>query len=316
MHIFGTGSYVPHRTVANEELTEFLDTSDEWIVQRTGIHTRHVASGPQETASQMGIQAALAALENSGIAANELDLILAHTVSGDYACPPIACVIQQGIGATCPAMDVNAACSGFLYMLESARAWMSIGKKKILLVAAEQLSRVADWTDRASCVLVGDGAGAVVVGPGDGYLASHLYAQGDAETIAIPTHIGISPFYEGEQAKPFFYMNGQTTFRFAVNRFCQDAEAVLNAAGLTAADVTWMLPHQANRRIIDAAGKRLGIPPERYCGNISKYGNTSSACIPLMLDEWNRTGRLRRGDVLLMVAFGGGLTSAAYLLRW
>jgi 3-oxoacyl-[acyl-carrier-protein] synthase-3 len=313
--ILGTGSYVPPRVVTNNELSTFLDTSDEWITQRVGVKERHVCT--TETAVDLAYEAALRALENGNTKPEELDMIICATVSADDACPSVACMVQNKLGATCPAMDVNAACSGFVYMLDTAAGFFARKRvKKMLVIGAERMSRILDWEDKGTCVIFGDGAGAFLLGEGDGYITSKLYAKGGDNVIKIPNIIGKSPFYENEQIHPYVYMQGQETFKFAVTAMCKDIKDVVEQAGLTQEDITFVVPHQANIRIIDAAKQRLSIPPERYCMNIEKYGNTSAASIPLVIDEINREGRLKRGDILALSAFGGGLTSGACILRW
>ncbi len=313
--ILGTGSYVPPRVVTNEELSTYVDTSDEWITQRVGVRERHVCT--TETAAELGYEAAKQALDNSGVKPEELDLILAATVSGEDVCPGVACMVQHYLGAVCPAYDINAACPSFIFLLETAAGYFARGKvKKVLLVGAERMSRIMDWEDRSTCVIFGDGAGAVVLGEGDGYLASKLYTQGGDDVIKIPQYIGKSPFYEREPLKPYIHMKGQETFKFAVNAMCTDVRDVMAEAGLTGEDIAWVIPHQANLRIINMARRKLDIPDERFYVNIDRFGNMSAACIPLALDELNRAGELKRGDILVLCAFGGGLSSAACILRW
>ena len=313
--IVSTGSYVPEKIVTNEELTEILDTSNEWIVERTGINARHVCT--DETAEDMGIAAAKRALHAAGATADQLDFILCATVSPPYVCPNLASLIQAGIGADCPAMDIYAACSGFPFMLETAAGFFARGKaKKMLVVGAEQMSRVLDWTDRATAVIFGDGAGACVLEAGDNYLASRLYSKGDKETIKIPTKIGISPFFTGEEDKPLVFMKGQETFKFAVSTMASDIKKCIADAGIEQSRVDHVIPHQANQRIIDAAIKRLKIPADRYVVNINRYGNTSAASIPIALDELNQSGKLKRDDIVVLSSFGGGLSSASCVIRW
>lgn len=313
--ILGTGHFVPSRVVTNEELSTFLDTSDEWISRRVGVRERRVCT--TETAAELAFRAAQNALERSGTTPGELDMILCATVSGDDVSPSMACAVQSMLGATCPAMDVNAACSAFIYMLETAAGFFARGKvKKMLVVGCERMSRILDWTDRNTCVIFGDGAGALVLGEGDAYLSSKLFAKGGDGVIKIPQFPGMSPFYENETKKPYVYMNGQETFKFAVSAMCQDLTEVIAKAGLRQQDIAWVLPHQANIRILDAAKKRLDIPPERICSNLDRYGNTSAASIPILLDELNRDGKLKNGDYLAFCAFGGGLSSGACVVRW
>ena len=313
--IIGTGMYVPENIVTNDDLAKIVDTNDEWIRQRVGIHQRHISTG--ETTSEMGYRAALNALENAGISADELDLIIASTVSGDSICPSMSCQIQSMLGAHCTCYDINAACSAFLFSLESAAGHFARGKcRKALVIGTERLSALVDWSDRSTCVIFGDGAGAAVLEAGDNYLDSVFHVQGGDSVIKIPTHIGISPFFKGEQEKPLIMMQGQETFKFAVSSICADISTIMQNNNLTVDDIAYIVPHQANMRIIDFASRKLGIPLDKFAINIEKYGNTSSASVPIALDELNRSGKLKKGDLLIMCAFGGGLSDSANLIRW
>ena len=311
--VLGTGSYLPARTVTNRELSEFLDTSDEWIVQRVGIRERRVCT--TETTSELAYKAAEAALKKSGVKPGELDMMICATVSADNAAPSAACSVQSMLGAECPAMDINAACSGFIYALDTAAGFFARGAKRILVIGAERLTGLLDWSDRGTSVIFADGAGAVVLGEGNAYLASKLYARGNDTVLRIPNHIGASPYYENEPEHPYVSMNGQETFKFAVGAMCTDLLDVVSAAGLTIEDIDWILPHQANARIIDASARKLGIRPERCLKNIEKVGNTSAASIPILFDEFCRSGKPRDGDYIAMCSFGAGLTSAACVLK-
>lgn len=313
--ILGTGSYVPQRVVTNDELSTFLDTSDEWISERTGIRARHIST--TETTSDLAYQAAIRALENAKVSAKELDMIICATISSDLASPSVAIMVQKMIGATCPAMDISAACSGFVYALDTAAGFFERKKaKKILLLGAERLSKMLDWEDRGTCVIFADGAGAVVLGEGDNYLSSKLTAKGDDDVIKIPNYVGLSPYFTREAEKPCINMKGREVFKFAVNAMCKDVVEVLEEANLSQEDVAFVIPHQANLRIIDSVKKKLTISPEKYCYNIDRYGNTSSASIPLVLDEINREGKIKDGDYIVFSAFGGGLTTAACVIKW
>lgn len=313
--ILGTGHYAPERVVTNDELSTMVETSDEWIAQRVGVRERRVCT--TETASELAYRAALQALEMSRTKPEELDMILCATVSADDVSPSMACMVQNMLGATCPAMDINAACSGFIYMLDTAAGFFARGKvKKMLVVGGERISRLLDWTDRNTCVIFGDGAGALVLGEGDNYLTSKLFARGGDNVIKIPNYAGMSPFYKNETPKPYIHMNGQETFKFAVGAMAGDLAEVIEAAGLKQSDIAWVIPHQANVRIIDAAGRKLDIPAERFAKNIDRYGNTSAASIPMLIDELNRDGKLHDGDYIALCSFGGGLSSAACVIRW
>lgn len=313
--IIGTGSAHPACSKTNDDLAGFLDTSDEWIYSRTGIRSRYVCT--DETISDVAEAAARAALENAGTDAGELDGIICTTIRGDYFTPSLACVIQERLGARCPAFDINAACTGFLYALDVAAGFFARKRtKKILVVSCENMSKLLDWSDRSTCVLFGDGAGAVVLSEGDGLLSIRVSAQGNRKIMFIPNVSGDSPFNRAPRPKSVLTMQGHDVYKFAVGGMVAQLEGAVRDAGLEQKDVTWVLPHQANLRIIDAAKKRLEIPEERYCCNIAHYGNISSAAIPILMDELNRKDTFRTGDILAMVAFGGGLTSGACVLRW
>lgn len=315
--ILGTGSALPTRVVTNEDLSKMVETSDEWIRTRTGIAERRICT--EETLTELAVAAARKALEDSNCSANELDMILCATISGDYATPSMACVIQMQLGATCPAFDLNAACSGVLYGLDVADAYFTRRpNQKILLVAAEAMSRLVDWNDRGTCVLFGDGAGAVVLGPGEDLLAVQVGAKGAVEPLYSARDWGNSPFRANtpDTANEYLHMDGQEVFRFAVTAMVQTVDSVLAQCGLTREDLTYVIPHQANIRIIDAAMQRLKLPKEKCLTNIEKRGNTSAACVAILLDEASRAGRLQKGDLLALTAFGGGLTTGACILRW
>ncbi len=313
--IEGTGMYVPERIVTNDEMATIVETSDEWISQRVGVRRRHVCV--EETAADLAIEAAKRALENSGVAAEELDLILAATVSSETVSPSVSCLVQEGIGATCMAYDINAACSAFLFLLETAAGYFARGRvKKVLIVGAERMSRLLDWSDRSTCVIFGDGAGAAVLTEGDNYRDAVFTVRGGDSVINIPQFPGCSPFYTRETLKPYIHMNGQETFKYAVNAICHDITTLLERNGLTMDDIACIVPHQANRRIIDFAAHKLKVGEDKFFCNIEEYGNTSSASIPIALDEMRQAGKLHRGDLLLLCAFGGGLANAACLLEW
>ena len=312
--ILGTGMSVPERIVKNDELANYVETNDEWIKQRVGIAERRVAT--TETCADMAEKAAKAALENAGVKPEELDLIIASTVSGDYASPSLSCLVQKRIGATCMAFDISAACSAFMFLLETAAGYFARGHKKVLLVSSEKLSKLVDWSDRSTCVIFGDGAGAAVLGEGDSYFDSVFNVTGDDEVIRIPTYAGNSPFSALEPEKPVIHMAGQETFKYAVNAIVHDIKTLLERNSISPDEVKYVVPHQANKRIIDAASRRLGIPYEKFVVDIDKYGNTSSASLPIALDELWRSGELKRGDLVVFTAFGGGLAEAACLIRW
>lgn len=317
--ILGTGSALPRQVVTNDVLSHIVDTSDEWIQSRTGIAKRHVSTG--ETAADLAYQAAMHALADSGVHANELDLIICATISGDYATPSMACIVQARLGAACPAFDINAACTGFVYGLDVAAGYFARKpNQKILLVAAERMSRIVDWTDRSTCVLFGDGAGAVVLGEGHDLLAIQIGAEGKVAPLYAKNPQGNSPFAQQKDEiiarDCYIKMDGQEVFRFAVTAMTETVEHVLKEANLQKEDLAYLLPHQANIRIIDAACSRLKLAGEKCLRNIAECGNTSAAGIAILLDEAAKSGKFRKGDILAFTAFGGGLTTGACILRW
>ncbi|MDP4132649.1 MAG: beta-ketoacyl-ACP synthase III [Bacillota bacterium] len=313
--IIGTGSYVPEHIVTNDDLASIVDTSDEWITQRVGVHERRVSVN--ETAADLAYKAALNALSESGVKPTELDLIIAASISGETLCPTVAGFVQSKLGATCPAFDINSACSGFLFALDVAAGFYARGNvKKALIIGAERLSKIIDWKDRSTCVIFGDGAGAVVTDAGDNYLSSKICTKGGSDVIEIPSFSGSSPFYESPGKSPYIFMQGQETFKFAVNAMTEDVKEVVSKANLSLDDIKYFIPHQANIRIIQFASKKLGIPIDKFVVNIEKYGNTSAASVPMALDQINKSGNLNRGDLLALSAFGGGLSSAASIIRW
>lgn len=313
--IIGTGMYVPEKAVTNDDLAQIVETNDEWITKRVGIKERRISE--TEFTSDLGAKAALKALEDSGCKPEDIDLILAASVSGETSSPSMACMIQNKIGATCPAMEISAACSAFLFLLETAAAYFALRNyKKILVVGCERMSGIIDWTDRGTCVIFGDGAGAAVLERGNGYLDAVINVKGGDDVIKIPHGIGSSPFFTAEQDSPYIHMQGQETFQYAVTALCEDVNTLLERNGLTMDDIAYIVPHQANKRIVDFARKRLRMPEEKMFCNIEKYGNTSSASVPIALDELAKSGNLKRGDKIILCAFGGGLADAACLIEW
>ncbi len=316
MNILGIGRAIPKQAITNQQLESILDTSDEWIVSRTGIKERRVLG--EETLTDLAIAAAREALDHAGLTGQELDMILVATTMGDYLFPSLACLVQQNIGANCPAMDLHAACTGFLYGLDTADAFIKSGKyKHILVIGAEAISRLANWQDRATCVLFGDGAGAMVVGPGDALKAMTLTARTDQRVLYSVTPPGNCPFTASSQEPADgLKMAGQDVFRFAVTQSAADLERALTLAGLTIDQVDWVLLHQANRRILDSVRTRLKLDPMKMPSNIHRTGNTSAASIPLLLWELYHSGLLKQGQLLALSAFGAGLTSGACVIRW
>jgi 3-oxoacyl-[acyl-carrier-protein] synthase-3 len=312
--IKGTGSAYPARIVTNHDLSDFLDTSDEWIRERTGISERRICVS--ETLTDLAVAAAEHAMENAGVTPNELDLILCATLRPDTLTPSLACRLQAHFGAECAAFDVNAACSGFLYAMDVADGYFMRKRcRKVLVVAAEAMSKLLNWKDRSTCVLFGDAAGAVVLEEGNDLLSMKLTSKG-SDVLLIPHVEANCPYSERLPQPSYLLMQGHEVFKFAVNAICSDLADVIAEAGVEQSDIDYVLLHQANKRIIDAAKKRLSIPNERFMMNIERFGNTSSASIPLLLDELNRQGVFHKGELLALSAFGGGLTTGACVLRW
>lgn len=314
--IIGTGMYVPPKAVTNDDLSQIVETSDEWISKRVGVRERRISE--TEFTSEMGAKAAQSALEDAGCKAEDIDLILSASVSGETSSPSTACMIQNLLGATCMALELNAACSAFLYLLETAAAYFALHKEynKILVVGCERMSGILDWNDRGTCVIFGDGAGAAVLERGEGYLDSVCTVKGGDDVIKIPHGVGCSPFFDREQDSPYVHMQGQETFKYAVSSIAQDITTLLERNNLTIDDIAWIVPHQANLRIIDFSSKRLGIDPAKMFVNIEKYGNTSSASVPIALHELKESGQLHRGDKIILCAFGGGLSNMACLIEY
>lgn len=321
--VLGLGCYAPSRVLSNLDLEQIVETSDDWIVTRTGIRERRIAES-QETTADLAFRAAEAALADSGLAAEEIDLILVATVTAERPFPSTACLLQARLGARrAAAMDLGAACAGFIYGMATAAGFIQTGVyRHVLVVGAEKLSRITNWRDRATCVLFGDGAGAVVMGaaaPGAGIMAFELGSDGDgAELLAVNAGGWGHPLTTGEEEERVhsIQMNGAEVFKFAVRVVEESSLRVLRKAGLDVQDIDLFVPHQANIRIIDAAVKRLGIPPERTFNNVQRYGNTSSASIPLALLEAREAGLLEPGARVLLVGFGAGLVWGALLLKW
>lgn len=321
--ITGTGSAVPDKVLTNLDLEKMVDTSDEWITTRTGIKERRIA-GPDEFTSTLATRAAEKALEMAGIGADQLDLIIVGTVTPDFPFPSTACLVQDQLKASkAAAFDVAAACSGFIYGLSIAEKFIRTGAvRKALVIGAETLSRIVDWTDRNTCLLFGDGSGAAVleaVDGDEGILSTHIHSDGSYwELLYQPGCGSRNPCRQAtlDEGRIYLTMQGNEVFKLAVRAMEESAHEALAANGLTTDQIDIFIPHQANRRIIDAIGKRLGLGEDKVFVNLERYGNTSAASIPIALDEANRTGRLNRGDLVLFDAFGGGLTWGSALLRW
>ncbi len=321
--IAGTGRAVPEKVLTNADLSKMVETSDEWITSRTGIRERRVVQ-EGDVLSDFCVRAAVPALADAGILAADLDVVILATCTPDHPIPGAAPVVQHKLGATkAAAFDLNAACSGWLYGLHVADGLIQSGKaKNILLVGAEFLTRFVDYTDRSTCILFGDGAGATVLKAtkaDHGVLSTAIRSDGEGSRfISMPGGgSNFPPNRPGfDKGLMYIQMKGGETFKIAIRRMVEVCKEVLAESGFTTEDVKWLLPHQANERILTATAERLQIPPERCMNNIGRYGNTSAASIPIALDEYARDGRLKRGDLILITAFGGGLTWGAALVRW
>jgi len=312
--ITGTGSYLPAKIMTNADLERMVDTTDEWIFARTGIRERHIAADDEFT-SDLALQASRQAIKAAGIKASEIDLIIVATTTPDCIFPSTACLMQDKLGiSSCPAFDIQAVCSGFVYAVATADNFIKSGAARCaLVVGAEAMSRITDWTDRSNCILWGDGAGAVIMEASDnpGILSTHLHADGSyAHLLHVP--VGGS----SGNGKPTIVMEGNPVFKIAVNTMDAIVDETLAANGLEKSDIDWLVPHQANIRILKSTAKKLGMSMERVVTTIDKHGNTSAASIPLALDTAVRDGRIKRGEMILMEAFGGGLTWGSVLLKY
>ena len=316
--ILGTGSFLPEKSVSNDDLSKVMDTSDEWISSRTGIRSRHISI--EDTTSTMAVKAAKKALENAGVSAEELDHIFVATLSGDHATPSTSCQVQKGIGAVnAVCMDINAACSGFVYGLNTAIAYARAGMgKKMMIIGVETLSKILDWSDRSTCVLFGDGAGCAIVEADDSreiYIdAGSDGAKGDVLTCE-ERHLN-NLLVKDDSPMQQVTMDGQEVFKFAVRMVPKSITKVLDQAGVDKEEVKYFVLHQANRRIIEAVARRLDEPIEKFPMNLKEYGNTSSASIPILLDECNRKGKLKSGSKIVLAGFGAGLTWGATVVEW
>lgn len=321
--IIATGSYAPERKLANSDLEKMVDTSDEWITERTGIKERHIAAKEQST-SDLAFEAAKNALKNAGLKAKDIDIIIVATITPDMLFPSTACFLQYRLGIkNIPAFDISAACSGFIYGLSVADSFIKAGKyKRVLLIGAETLSKFTDWEDRTTCVLFGDGAGAVILEQTkgeNGIVSTHLYADGSYwDMLNLPGGGSRSPASKDTVKKRCHYikMKGNETFKIAVKTLGNLVEETLKENNLKPSQLSALIPHQANLRIIQATANRLDLSMDKVVVNIDRYGNTSAASIPIALDEAVRSGRVKEGDYILLEAFGGGLTWASALIKW
>lgn len=315
--IIGTGGYLPEKILTNHDLEKMVDTSDEWIFSRTGIRERHIVA-EHETTSDLAFQAAKRAIKMAGVDPQSIDLIIVATTTPDFVFPSTACILQEklGIKSGGPAFDIQAVCSGFVYALATADQFIRGGQSKCaLVVGAETFSRIMDWNDRGTCVLFGDGSGAVVLQASDqpGIISTHLHADGSyGHLLAVPSRLAGGKI----QGKPFVEMDGAGVFKFAVGVLDSIVDETLAANGMQKSDITWLVPHQANIRIIQATAKKLGMSMDNVVVTVDKHGNTSAASIPLALDTAVRDGRIKAGDTILMEGVGGGFTWGSALLTW
>ena len=314
--IIGTGGYLPEKILHNTDLEKMVDTSDQWIIDRTGIHSRHVAAENQTT-SDLAEQASRRALDMAGLSVNDLDLIIVATTTPDKIFPSTACLLQQRLGGSgFPAFDIQAVCTGFLYALTTANNFIKAGNaKNVLVVGAETFSRLVDWTDRNTCILFGDGAGAVILTASDeaGIHSTHLHADGSYHNHLMANGHIQNGVWQGDG---FAFMRGQEVFKFAVKALSQVVTEALEANNLDKSEIDWLVPHQANKRIIDGIGKKMKLPPEKVVVTVDHHGNTSAASVPLALDVAVRDGRIQRGDKVLLEAMGGGFTWGSALLTY
>lgn len=322
MKILGTGSSLPKKIVTNDDLAQIMDTSDEWIRTRTGIGTRHLAT--DETTTSLSVEAAKQALADANVQPEEIDLIIAATVSADHIIPMLSCEVQAALGAeNATAFDLNAACSGFLFSLATAEAYLSTGRyKKALVIGAECLSKIMDWTDRSTCVLFGDGAGAVVVSSEGNGMLSVVQGSDGASGMALNCfNRPIRHPFVGDAAKDqpdmdYVHMDGQAVYRFAVKTVPRAINEALGKAGLSIEDISLFLLHQANIRIIEAVAKRLKQPMEKFPTNLQECGNISAASVAILLDQVHREGKIKPGDKIVMAGFGAGLTWGTCVIEW
>jgi len=315
MKIIGIGSAMPSLAVTNDMLSVFLDTSDEWISSRTGIKQRRIIS--KDSLKELATQASLQAIEDAGLTPKDIDFILCSNTVNNYVVPAFSCIIQGEIEAACPCMDLNVACSGFMYALFIADSLIETGKaKNILVLCAEEASRIVNWNERDTCVLFGDGTAAVVLTEGDSFKSHHLSAHSKVEPLYYQRKMEYNPFMKNADGDAPLVMKGKDVFKLAVSSSMSDIKTVLEKANLQFDDIDYFLLHQANMRIIESIRDNLKQPVEKFPHNIEKYGNTSSASIPILLDELYREGKLKKGDKIVFSAFGAGFTSGAAILEW
>ncbi len=317
MKIIGTGSALPEKEVSNDMLAGFLDTSDEWISTRTGIHTRRLLSS--DNLGDLAITAAKAAIESAGVNVNDIDYIICSNVANNYVTPSLSTIIQGGLGDECssPCMDLNGACAGFLYAIDIAEAFLATDRaKNILIVCAEEPTKFCDWHERETSVLFGDGAGAVVVTGGDNLLARRVTAKSLKDVIYYKRPLENTPYDRSSQDQKTLVMKGHDVFRMAVRSSMNDINTLLEEQHVNPDDIKYYLLHQANMRIIDSIREHLNQPVEKFPTNLQRYGNTSSASIPILIDELVRGNKIQEGDLLMLSAFGAGFVTGGALMRW
>lgn len=315
MKISGTGSALPRKIVTNDMLAQFLDTSDEWIRTRTGVTSRHVIS--DEKLEDLAREAAEKALLDAGVRADDLDFIICSNVVNEYITPQLSCIIQGAIGATCPCIDINCACAGFIHALEIAESFYKAGKvENVLIVCAEEPTRMADWKDRRTCILFGDGAGAAVLTPGDNIKSIKLSAMTATDKLWQMRMLQPTPYITKEETETPLQMKGQEVFKFAVTAASRDITRALEESSMSAEDIDYYLLHQANIRIINSIQNYLKQPADKFPTNVESHGNSSSASCPILIDECNRKGMFRKGDKIAVSAFGAGFVSGAVVFEW
>ena len=319
--IIATGAYAPVQVITNDDMANVVDTSDEWITQRTGIKERHISSG--ENTSALAVNTARQLLERAGRKAGDIDLIIVATVTADYSTPSVGCIVQKELGASnAVAFDVTAACSGFMFALSIADKYIKAGMyNNAIVIGAETLSKIVDWSDRSTCVLFGDGAGGAYVEKSETYgiIEEEIGSKGELYDILTGGYTDCANIFNGKEKEDSLWyvnMNGREVFKFATKSVVKSVERVLSGAGVAAEDIKYVIPHQANTRIVDIIYNKLRIPNEKFYMNIDRYGNTSSASIPIALNELNEKGLIERGDKVLLTGFGGGMTWGTMLVSW